>query len=128
MILKSKVTENILQLNIAAQAVIDCTDPDFEIEIEKFDFSTEFTNDEFVEKCQLIFVLTNEYDDERIVLALDYTDRYRSLRSMLASRDSSKSNDLEVISIDSNFESRKRYLQTIVDEETYVDIVTEIIN
>lgn len=123
----SKVIENILPLKFLSQASIRCYEDEFETEIEKFDFSVELENGRFIEKCQLVFTLTNSSNtNERIVLEIDYTDNYHSLGSMLASRNSNKDNYIGIVSVNAESESQKNNLLEVAREMTNVEILSEI--
>ena len=127
MVVKSSLINQTLQIKFAAQASIDCLEPDFEIEIDKFDFHAQAENESFVERAHLIFALINSIDPrETVILELNYTDSYSSLGSLMINRESDKTHSIDVVEVTAATESRKEYLRTIAEELTYVRIIVEI--
>ena len=129
MMLYSQTIETVIPIKVRAYASIDCSESEYEIEIEKFNFHAQIENGAVVERSTLIFTLSSMFNvNERAVVELDYTENYASINSMLSSRDNDKSGYIEVAEIEAATESRKSYLRTIAEELTNVSINIEIEN
>lgn len=127
MMLYSQTIETIIPIKVRAYASIDCSESEYEIEIEKFNFHAQIENGAVVEKSTLIFTLSSMFNaNERVAIELDYTENYASINSMLSSRDNDKSGYIEVAEVEAASESRKAYLRTIAEELTHVSIIIEI--
>lgn len=127
--LYSQTIENIIPIKVRAYASIDCSESEYEIDIEKFNFHAQIENGAVVERSNLIFTLSSMFNaNERVVIELDYTENYASIHSMLSSRDDDKSGYIEVAEIIAASESRKSYLRTIAEELMNVSIIIEIEN
>ena len=129
MMLYSQTIETIIPIKVRAYASIDCSESEYEIEIEKFNFHAQIENSAVVERSNLIFTLSSMFNtNERVVIELDYTENYASINSMLSSRGNDKSGYVEVVEIEAASELRKAYLRTIAEELTNVSIIIEIEN
>lgn len=127
MMLYSQTIETIIPIKVRACASIDCSESEYEIEIEKFNFHAQIENGAVVERSTLIFTLSSMFNaNERAMIELDYTENYASINSMLSSRDNDKSGHIEIAEIEAASESRKAYLRTIAEELTNVNIIIEI--